>query len=363
MPTKKDISVSWLKKFSEVKGVTGFEKRIKDLLVTRMKKFGSISSDKLGSVILTCKGTRQSSPKIMIAAHMDEVGFMVKHITKEGFIKFVCLGGWWEQVMLGQRVTVHSEKGDIIGIIGSKPPHILSMEERRKIVEKKDMFIDIGAEDYKEVTEKLGVKPGDFITPDCGFAQMGNPDFLLGKAWDNRVGCAIMADAVENLAQKGHPNTIYAVGTVQEEVGLRGAVTSANMIAPDIALVIDTTVAGGMPGVGDDIAPAKLGGGVAITIYDASLIPNTALRDFAISTAKKYKVKYQLTFSEGGGTDGGRIHMQGAGVPTLVISLPTRYIHSHQSIIHYKDYQAAVKLLTEIIAGLSKAECDKICNV
>ena len=356
-------SLAWLKDFSEVKGVTGYEKRIKKMLVDRMKGLGTVSSDKLGSVIVTHKGMRQTGPKIMIAAHMDEVGFMVKHITKEGFLKFVCLGGWWEQVMLGQRVVVHAEKGDIIGIIGSKPPHILSPEERNKIVNKKDMFIDVGADDYEEVTKKLDIKPGDFITPECGFAQMGNKDYLLGKAWDNRVGCAIMAEVVENLVKTGHPNTVYAVGTVQEEVGLRGAVTSANLISPDIALVIDTTVAGGMPGVSEDIAPAKLGCGVAVTIYDASLIPNTALRDLAIETAKKGKIKYQLSFSEGGGTDGGKIHMQGAGVPTLVISLPTRYIHSHQSIIHYKDYQAAVKLLTELIKVLDKDRCEKICAI
>lgn len=356
-------SLGWLKKFSEVKGVTGYETRIKKMLVDRMKGLGSVSSDKLGSVVVTHKGTKTQSPKIMLAAHMDEVGFMVKHISKEGFLKFVCLGGWWEQVMLGQRVVVHAQKGDIIGIIGSKPPHILSPEERNKIVNKKDMFIDVGADDYKEVTEVLGIKPGDFITPECDFAQMGNKDYLLGKAWDNRVGCAIMAEVAENLVKSGHPNTLYSVGTVQEEVGLRGATTSANLISPDIALVIDTTVAGGMPGVSDDIAPAKLGGGVAITIYDASLIPNTTLRDLAIDTAKKEKIKYQLSFSEGGGTDGGKIHMQGAGVPTLVISLPTRYIHSHQSIIHYKDYQAAVKLLTALVKKLDKAQCEKICAI
>jgi endoglucanase len=353
--SNKTESLAWLKRFSEVKGVTGFEKRIKTLLIERLSGLGDISSDGLGSVVVTHQGAQ--SPRIMLAAHLDEVGFMVKHITKEGFLKFVCLGGWWEQVMLGQRVVVHAEKGDVTGVIGSKPPHILTAEERRKIVEKKDMFIDIGADDYREATESLGIKPGDFITPDCAFAVMGNKNYLLGKAWDNRVGCAIMAEAMENAVKKSHPNTICAVGTVQEEIGLRGAATSANLVSPDIALVIDTTVAGGVPGVSEDTAPAKLGKGVAITIYDASLIPNTALRDLALATAKMEKISHQLTFSEGGGTDGGKIHLQGNGVPTLVISLPTRYIHSHQSIIPYGDYQAAVKLLTALLLRLDKAAC------
>jgi endoglucanase len=325
-----------------------------------MEGLGEISSDGLGSLAVIHKGAGEDAPKVMIAAHMDEVGFMVKHITKEGFLKFVSLGGWWEQVMLGQRVTVHAEKGDIVGVIGSKPPHILTAEERKKPVEKKDMFIDVGADDYKEVAETLGVRPGDFVTPECGFAAMGNKNYLLGKAWDNRAGCAIMAEALEALVGDGHPNTVCAVGTVQEEIGLRGAVTSANLLKPDVALVIDTTVAGGMPGVSGDVAPAKLGDGVAVTVYDASLVPNTALRDLAIETARKEKIKYQLAFSEGGGTDGGKIHLQGEGVPTLTLSLPTRYIHSHQSIIHYQDYREAVKLLTALVKRLDKRRCEAI---
>lgn len=363
MAINNDKSLELLKNLSEVSGVTGFEGRVKKLLLENMLGLGEVSSDRLGSVVVSHKGADDKAPVVMIAAHMDEVGFMVKYITKEGFLKFVCLGGWWEQVMLGQRVTIHTDKGDIVGVIGSKPPHILSPEERKKVVEKKDMFIDIGADSYEEVTEVFAVKPGDFITPDCSFAEMANKKYLLGKAWDNRAGCAIMVEAMANLVKKGHPNTVCAVGTVQEEVGLRGATTSANMLNPDIGLVIDTCVAGGMPGVSDDIAPSKLGGGIGITIYDASLVPNTALRNLAMEIAKKENIKYQVSFSEGGGTDGGKIHMQGDGVPTLVLSLPTRYIHSHQSIIHRDDYDAAVHLLTELIAKLTDKECKRIRGI
>lgn len=363
MVVKNDKSLTMLKKFSEVSGVTGFEQRVKALLLESMSGLGEVSSDGLGSVVVKHFGTDDQAPVVMMAAHMDEVGFMVKHITKEGFIKFVCLGGWWEQVMLGQRVTIHTDKGDIVGIIGSKPPHILTAEERNKVVQKKDMFIDIGADSYEEVTETFAVKPGDFITPDCTFTEMANKKYLLGKAWDDRAGCAIMAEVMQNLVKNGHPNTVCAVGTVQEEVGLRGATTSANMLKPDIGLVIDTCVAGGMPGVSDDIAPAKLGGGIGITIYDASLVPNTALRNLAMEIAKKEKIKYQVSFSEGGGTDGGKIHLQGNGVPTLVLSLPTRYIHSHQSIIHRDDYDSAVKLLTSLIIKLTDKECKRIRGI
>lgn len=346
--------LEWLKRFSETCGVSGFETRMKDLLIERLGKKSDITFDKLGSVIFTAKG-KVDEPKIMLASHMDEIGFMVKHITKEGFLRFVCLGGWWEQVMLGQRVTVHGTKGDLVGVIGSKPPHILTPAERTKVTDKKDMYIDIGAASESHARE-LGVLEGCAVTPYAEFAVMGDGKTLLGKAWDNRIGCAIMADVMEALNKEKHANTVYGVATVQEEVGLRGAQTSANLLTPDIAIVIDTCVAGGTPGVPDEIAPAKIGQGIAITIYDAGMLPNTALRDFAFAIAKDEKIPTQISISEGGATDGGRIHLQGAGVLTLTLSVPTRYIHSHQSVIHMDDYLGAVKLITAMIKNLDQKQ-------
>lgn len=343
-----DKTLNWLKELCEAPGVSGFEQPVKEMLTNRLQSFTEVSNDKLGSVIFKKQGSHQS-PKIMLAAHMDEIGFMVKYITKEGFLKFTTLGGWWEQVMLGQRVTVHTSKGDICGVIGSKPPHILTPEERKKVVQKKDMYIDIGAEDEKEVKERYGVRPGDPITPYSTFTTMANERVLMGKAWDNRIGCAIMADVLEQLKNEIHENTVYGVGTVQEEVGLRGAKTSAGAIDPHIAFAIDTCVAGDTPGVTSDKASSKLGKGVAICIYDSSMIPHTALRNFAIEVAEQNHIPYQLEFTEGGGTDAGRIHLHADGVPSLVLSIPTRYIHSHNSIIHRDDYDAAVRLLIAII--------------
>lgn len=348
-----DKELNWLKQLSETAGVSGFEGPIKALLKKRLQTVADVSYDQLGSILFTKAGA-DHHPRIMLASHMDEIGFLVKHITKEGFLKFTTLGGWWEQVMLGQRVTVHSHKGLFPGVIGSKPPHILSPEERKKVVEKKDMYIDIGAADEAEVKERFGICPGDVVTPYAPFTVMGNDRFLLGKAWDNRIGCAVMVRVLEELALEEHPNTVIGAATVQEEVGLRGAQTSVKLASPDIAFVIDTCVAGDTPGVTPDIAAGKLGAGVAITFFDASMIPHTALRDFVIETAKKENIPYQLSFSEGGGTDGGRIHMYEAGVPTLVISLPTRYIHSHQSMIHRDDYEAAVRLMRAVLRKLNK---------
>lgn len=343
-----DNKLMWLKKFSETCGVSGFEGPMKKLMLERLHGLAEVSYDKLGSVVFTKESVAENAPKVMLASHMDEIGFMVKHITKEGFLKFTCLGGWWEQVMLGQRVTVHGSKGDLVGVIGSKPPHILTPEERSKVVAKKDMYIDIGVEN-EEMARELGIFEGCPVTPYAEMAVMADGKTLLGKAWDNRIGCAVMADVMENIAHKQTASTVYGVATVQEEVGLRGAQTSVNLLKPDVAFVIDTCVAGGTPGVSDDIAPAKIGKGIAITIFDAGMIPNTALRDFAQQTAKELNIPTQISISEGGATDGGRIHLHDAGVLTLTFSIPTRYIHSHQSVIHMDDYLGAVQLITAMV--------------
>lgn len=353
-----DNKLPWLKEITEVAGVSGFEGRVKKILTAKLKNVAEVSGDKIGSVIFKKQGAAVG-PKIMIASHMDEIGFMVKTITKEGFLRFTTIGGWWEQVMLGQRVTVLTAKGDIPGVIGSKPPHILTAEERNKVVQKKDMYIDIGAADDQEAKD-WGVRPGDIVAPCSQFTVMANEKFLMAKAWDNRIGCAVMADVLEELSQEEHANIVYGVGTVQEEVGLRGAKTSAGAINPDIAFAMDTCIAGGTPGVTDEQASAKLGKGVGICFYDARMLPHTKLRDFVINIAEEQHIPYQLHFTEGGGTDAGLIHVHQAGVPSLVLSIPTRYIHSHNSIIHRDDYEAAVKLLIAVIKKLDSATYEEL---
>lgn len=345
-------TLDWLKELALAPGVSGFESAVKKVLFDKLGDICERDYDGIGSVIFTLKEQHTGS-KVMIAAHMDEVGFMVKNITPEGYLKFTCIGGWWDQVLLGQRVTVLTKSGEVPGLIGSKPPHILPPDERKKPVERKDMYIDVGAKDKQEAEEVFGISLGDAIVPAGEFIVMKNPDYLMAKAWDNRIGCAMMAEAMRRMAKVEHTCRIYGVGTVQEEVGLRGAQTSAAKIMPDIGLVVDTCVAGDVPGVSDDLAPGKLGGGIGITIYDASMIPSTALRDYAIAIAKKHDIPYQLVFTEGGGTDGGRIHLAHSGVPTLVLSIATRYLHSHYSIIHRKDYEAGVALLCAMLTDLN----------
>ena len=352
-------TLNLLRQFALANGVSGFETDIKNLLRDELADICDTDYDGIGSIIFTHKEQAQG-PKIMLAAHMDEVGFMVKHITPEGYIKFTCLGGWWDQVLLGQRVTILTKTGEVPGLIGSKPPHILPLDERKKPVERKDMYIDVGARDREEAENVFGISLGNAIVPAGDFIVMKNPDYLMAKAWDNRIGCAMLIEAMRRMADAPHGNRIYGVGTVQEEVGLRGAQTSAAKIAPDIAFVLDTCVAGDVPGVSEALAPGKLGAGIGITIYDASMIPSTALRDYAIDTAKKNDIPYQLVFSEGGGTDGGRIHLAHSGVSTLVLSIATRYIHSHYSIIHRKDYEAGVALLCAMLTEIDEQKVKEL---
>lgn len=347
-----------LKEISEVSGVPGFEEEIRKFIIERMTGLAEISRDNLGSLI--CKKSGSSDePRIMMAGHMDEIGMMVTYITKEGFLKFQTLGGWWEQVMLAQRVVIKTSFGDVPGLIGSKPPHILKPEERNKVTRKDQMFIDIGASS-KEDAESMGVLPGDPVVPVSPFQQMKNPKYLMGKAWDNRVGCAIFMETIRELAGVEHPNTVYGVGTVQEEFGLRGATTSVAAVEPDIGFALEVDIAGDMPGVKEFEAPAKLGKGPSILLYDRSMVPHRKLRDFVVQTAKDANIPFQFSTMSGGSTDAGRIHVYKTGVPSIVICVPARYIHSHAGIIHKDDFDAAVALM---VALAKKLDAETVAEI
>lgn len=345
-----DKTQELMKELTEVNGVSGFEKDVAMVIEKNLRSVAEITHDRLGSIICKKRGTADS-PKIMLAAHMDEVGFIVQRVTKEGFIKFIPLGGWWGHVLLGQRVIIKTASGEVFGVVGSKPPHELKDEERRKVVEIEDMHIDVGATRKFQVEKKLGIKPGDPVIPWGPFQVMGNPKTYLAKAWDDRVGCAIMVEVMKKLARLRHPNTVFGVGTVQEEVGLRGAQTSAALVDPDVAFALEVSIAQDTPGFTVE-GGEGLGFGPAIVVYDRTLIPNRSLLDLVVDVARKKKIPFQLASVPKGGTDTGRIHLNRIGVPSLVIAVPTRYIHSHTSMIHRDDYDNAVRLVTEVLLVL-----------
>lgn len=347
-----DATQELLKELTEANGIPGYEGPVRGIVRKYLGELGKLSQDKIGSVICQVDGT-QDLPEVMLAGHMDEIGFMVKHITKEGFLHFLPLGGWFDQVLLAQRVVIKTKVGDVVGVIGAKPPHLLPADQRSKVVKRKEMYIDIGATSKEEV-EEAGVRPGDPAIPRADFVSLANGKTYLSKAFDDRVGVAVIISALEQLKSADHPNKVYGVATVQEEVGLRGATTSVRAVDPDVAIILESDIAGDVPGIKPDESSVELGKGPTVLIYEARMIPNIKFRDFLLETAEDIEVPLQISYTEGGATDGGAIHLHNTGVPTVVIGVAARHIHSDSSIIHRDDYDNAVKLLVETIQRLDK---------
>jgi len=344
------VLVDTLEKLSNACGVAGREEEIRGLLKNFLKPYvNEVKEDKLGNIIGIKKG-KKNTPKVMLAAHMDEIGMLVKTISKEGFLQFAKIGGIDDRILLAQKVIVYTEKGPLHGIMGSKPPHIQKEEERKKIITYDELFIDIGAENQEEA-KKMGVKIGDPVGFDIKFAKVGK-NIVIGKAFDDRVGCAVMVEAMKRLEKT--ECTVYAVGTVQEEVGLRGATTAAFGICPDVGIALDVTIAGDVPGVKEVEAPIKLKKGPSIEIADAGLITHPKVLRLLMDVAEENKIPYQVETGLPGSTDAARISLTREGVPSGVISVPTRYIHSPASLLSLEDAENAVKLTTVAIKKVPK---------
>lgn len=355
-----DETLTMFKELTDARGIAGNEKEARDVMTKYLKPYADkVENDNLGSVIAEKVGN-PDGPKIMLAGHLDEIGFMITQIDDKGFLKFQTVGGWWSQVMLAQRVQIVTRKGEtIVGVIGSKPPHILPASARKQPYEIKDMFIDIGASS-KEEAESWGVRPGDMVTPYFEFTVMKNEKHLLAKAWDNRIGCAIAIEVLKGLKDEQHPNIVYSCGVVQEEVGLRGAKTATHKINPDIGFAVDVGIAGDTPGVTPKESNSKMGDGPQIIIYDASMVAHRGLKDLVVDTAEENNIPYQYEAIPGGGTDAGSIHLTANGVPALSIGIATRYIHSHAGILHRDDFDNTVKLIIEVIKKLDRETVNNI---
>lgn len=351
------MDLNFLKELTEVDGISGYESEVRKLVERKFREFlpeENISYDNLGSII---GKTGTEGPKIMLSGHLDEIGMIVTKITDQGFIKFQTIGGWWSQVMLAQQVTITTSEGKkYLGVIGSKPPHILEEEEKKKPFKIDDMFIDLGVRSKEEVVN-LGIKVGDMIAPNVKFQVMANEDTLLAKAWDNRIGCAIMLAVLEKLQHENHPNIVYGVGTVQEEVGLRGAKTASNIIKPDISIAVDVGIAKDTPGTDGS---TKLGSGPLFLLYDGGLIGHVGLRKLFVETAEEHQIPYQFDYLKRGATDAGAMHLAHAGSPAISLCIPSRYIHSHSSLISKSDFENCVKLVVEVIKKLNRGTVDKI---
>ncbi|MDP4106075.1 MAG: M42 family metallopeptidase, partial [Bacillota bacterium] len=341
---------------TELPGAPGNEHLVRNFMREQLSLYSDeIVQDKLGSIFGIKKGT-ENGPTVMVAGHMDEVGFMVTGITDNGMLRFQPLGGWWSQVLLAQRVQIMTDNGPIIGVIGSIPPHLLDESKKNKPMEISNMLIDIGADDNDDA-KKIGIKPGQPILPICPFTPMANKKKIMAKAWDNRYGCGLAIELLKEVKDETLPNTLYAGATVQEEVGLRGSQTAANMIKPDIFFALDASPANDMTGKKSEFG--QLGKGTLLRILDRTMVTHRGMKEFVLDTAEKYNIPYQY-FVSPGGTDAGKVHLSNEGVPSAVIGICSRYIHTHASIIHVDDYAAAKELVVKLVKACDQTTVDTI---
>ncbi len=370
--TDSKLDLKLLENLCNAFGPSGHEQEAQKVALEYAKKFGvEVLQDGIGSLIFKIG---DSGPKIMIAGHVDEIGFIITNIKKDGYLQFHQLGGWWDQTLLTQEVVIRPSESDekIIGVIGAPPPHVLTPEMRNKVVTKDKMYIDIGCSSVEEV-KKLGIRVGDPAVPRADFRLMKRTrkekkkeddkdtkeetrevTLAVAKAFDDRIGVFVALETLRRISENNIslPNIVYFVSTVQEEVGLRGAKTSAQLIKPDIGFALDVDISGDSPG--SEGLVQKMGKGVAISAGDGSMIPNPRFRKFALKIAEEKEIRHQPAFLKFGGTDAGQIHLAGIGAPSLFLGIPTRYIHSHNGMLDLEDVENAVQLLVEVLQKLDE---------
>jgi len=356
---EREEQLHFLKEMTEAKGISGDEKEVSRVMKKYLEGYADeFDYDNLGSLIAIKKGS--SDLRVMLSGHIDEVGFMVNFIEESGYLRISPVGGWWGHVLPSQKVSIKTCDDRVYyGVIGSIPPHGMSAEVRKRVMEVKELYVDLGVKNKQEVLD-LGINVGDSVIPYTEFMVMNNPDYICSKAFDDRIGAAIVVEVMRNLKGKEHRNTLYSVGSVQEEVGLRGARTATYKVKPDIAIAIDVSMSYDIPGM--EKGESKLGKGVALSLMDASVIANKGL----LKELRKICVEKNIPFTHdslsAGGTDSGEINKSFDGVINMTLSLPCRYFHSHNSIVNLVDYKACIDLLTEFVLRLDNTMLEEIKN-
>jgi endoglucanase len=332
-----------LKELVDAPSVSGFEGAISDLMKKELKPYvDEVKSDRIGNVI-ALKG--KGSPKIMIAAHMDKIGLIVKYVNKEGFIIFDKLGGWDERILPSSKMIIHGSKGPVTGVIGCKPVHLQDRDEAKKPVKLKEMFIDIGATSEGDV-KKAGISVGDHITNSTTVQKLRGSR-VTGHGFDNRIGCLALIEIAKGL--KKFKGTLCLVGTVKEEIGLIGVRGSSFSVNPDVLLALDTTIPGDVPGLSMEEAPLKLGSGPSLEIKDQISVVSSQVKKWVTETAKKGKIKIQLNVLSGGATDASMAPTVREGIPSGAITVPTRYIHTPVEVADMRDVKNCVKLGVKLV--------------
>ncbi|RJS90137.1 M42 family peptidase [Candidatus Bathyarchaeota archaeon] len=349
MVKKLSEEIKLLASLSNAFGPPGSEEEVREVLRRELEDYADeVRVDKLGNIFFYHHG-KEGYPRVMLAAHMDEVAFIVTFIEKTGFLRFQTLGGITSNIMPGQRILLKGTRGYLKGIIGTKPPHIMKEEERKKVLPMEDLFIDIGAGSLEEAEEK-GVEIGATGVFDVEFTELGG-GYLRGKAFDDRAGCTVLAQVFKALRES--PYNLIAVGTVQEEVGLRGARTAAWQADPDYALALEGTFAADVPGSRPDRMSAKLKGGPVVTIVDRTTITHPTILRTLVRVGKEKAIPFQFKKVPSGGTDAGAIHLTKAGVPSGTVAVPCRYIHGPAAVTHVDDLRNTIALVTEFVKAIS----------
>ncbi len=352
-----DRTVEMLQKLADAPGPPGFEEPIRKLMVGYLKPHAdSIQYDGLGSIIAK-QGAQ--GPRIMVDAHMDELGGMIRRITPRGLLTMQMLGGWLDQALVDQRWIIIGSKGPVRAVTGIRDVHVVPPEERTRVYPRDSLFLDVGAKDEAEVLA-MGVSPGDPVVPDAPFTVMNGTGNYLGKGWDDRVGCGVVVEAIRRMASVPHPNQIFWAITTQEEVGLRGAHTASEMIKPEIGIAIEGGITGDVfPGRAEE-TQVKLGAGPGIFLYDSSALPNRSFTQFVRQTAASKNLPLQSDLVQGYGDDSAEIQKTLGGVPTVNLVVPVRYTHSHNGIMNRRDFDQMVELLVAMLQKLDAAAVAKI---
>ncbi len=344
-----DPTLTLLEKLANAPGPPGAEEGVRAVMVPIMQPLASkLTYDGLGSVIAQVGTT---GPPIVVHAHKLERGGMVRRITPNGFLTMQMLGGWLDQALVDQRWIILGSKGPVHAVTGIRDIHVLPAEDRTKVFSRDSLYLDVGAKDAAEVAA-MGLEPGDPVVPDSPFTVLNGTDNYLGKAWDDRIGCAVLLVAMQRLVKLPHANQIFFVATTQEEIGLRGAKTAADLVHPDIGLAIEGGIAGDTFLGHPEETQAKLGAGPGIFLYDTSALPNRKLVSFVRQTAAAKAIPLQLDLVQGYGDDSSAIQESSGGVPTLNFVVPVRYTHAHNGIVNRGDFDKMVDLMVAVLEGL-----------
>jgi putative aminopeptidase FrvX len=356
-PPAPDRTLNLLQRLSDAPGPPGAEDPVRAIMVSEMKPFAaSIRYDGMGSVIAQQGAT---GPRIMIDAHMDELGGMVRRIAPDGLLTMQMLGGWLDQALVDQRWIILGSKGPVHAVTGIRDIHIVPADERTRVYPRDSLYLDIGATS-KEDAAQMGIEPGDPIVPDSPFLVLNGSDNYLGKAWDDRIGCAVVLETMRRTATLPHANQLFYVATTQEEIGLRGARAAAQIVKADLGLAIEGGIAGDGYVNHPDETQAHLGAGPGIFLYDSSAIPNRKLVAFVRQQAAAHNIPLQLDLVQGYGDDSAELQESNGGMPTLNFVVPVRYTHAHNGIVNRQDFDRTVDLMVDVLTHLDQKTVDAI---